>query len=151
MNRVAVSVRDIPEPVWTARAAAFAGAVLSWRGIVDWELSLLFCDDAFIRSLNFEYRGKDEPTDVLSFSLGERTVDENGASLYLAGDIVISLPALARNAADFFVGEDEELRRLIAHGILHLSGLDHEDNEPSQPMLAVQETILRALGEEKIL
>jgi probable rRNA maturation factor len=72
-------------------------------------------------------------------------VEEEGKTLFLAGDIVISLPALARNAGEFSVSQDEEMRRLIIHGILHLSGLDHADNDPAQPMLQEQERILASI------
>lgn len=150
MNRIAASVRGIEEPSWLPAAAAFADLALREAGKDRWELSILFCGDDFMRNLNREYRGRDEPTDVLSFELGE-TVDDGGGVFFVAGDIVISLPALARNASDFSVSEDEELRRLIIHGVLHLSGLDHEDNDPSRPMLARQEEILDILCGERIL
>jgi rRNA maturation RNase YbeY len=58
------------------------------------------------------------------------------------GDIVISLETLKTNAAYFHVDEDEELRRLIIHGILHLAGFDHPTNNPEEPMLVLQEKIL---------
>ncbi|MGB4572182.1 MAG: rRNA maturation RNase YbeY [Rectinemataceae bacterium] len=149
MNRAAISWRDISEPEWLGRAASFAETVLDRRGAEGWELSILFCGDDFIRELNREYRGKDEATDVLSFELGEK-VKEGEESVFLAGDIVISLPALDRNAADFSVERDEELKRLIVHGILHLSGMDHPDNDPEQPMLKEQESILASLAPERI-
>ncbi len=150
MNRIAIDCRDIPEPDWLGRAADFADRAIAAAGLDRWVLSILFCDDEFIRTLNRDYRGKDEPTDVLSFEMGETMADE-GVEYRIAGDIVISLPALARNAADFSVGTDEELKRLILHGILHLSGLDHADNDPAQPMLADQERILAGLAGERIL
>jgi probable rRNA maturation factor len=83
---------------------------------------------------------------VLSFEQGDSYRDADGEDRFLAGDIVISLPALARNADDFGITRDEELRRLITHGILHLSGMDHEDNEASRPMLVLQEEILRGVA-----
>jgi len=113
-------------------------------------LSLLFCGDDFIRTLNRDYRNKDEATDVLSFSMGD-SIEEEGNTIFIAGDIVISIPSLARNAEEFNVSRDEELKRLIIHGILHLSGMDHEDNSPLQPMLAEQEAILKTVQGERIL
>ncbi|MBN2874200.1 MAG: rRNA maturation RNase YbeY [Spirochaetales bacterium] len=118
-------------------------------GLSDWDLSLLFCDEAFIAELNLEYRGKEGPTDVLSFGLGEWVDGENGRR-YIAGDVVLCPSVMAANAADFGVSEDEELRRLVLHGILHLSGLDHETNEASEPMLMRQESLLATLSEETI-
>jgi metalloprotein, YbeY/UPF0054 family len=145
-NEVEISVEGIDTPDWVERARAFALAVLEHQEKGGWDLSLLFCDDEFIRGLNRQYRDKDEPTDVLSFEQGDSYEGPDGKERFLAGDIVISLDALARNAENFGVSSDEELRRLITHGILHLSGMDHEDNESSRPMLLLQEEILRALA-----
>jgi probable rRNA maturation factor len=150
MNRIAIDWRDMNEPSWLKAAEHFAGLVLDAVGKDNWDLSLLFCSDEFIRVLNRDYRGRDEATDVLSFTMGD-TIEEEGRPVFLAGDIVISIPALMRNAEEFGVERDEELRRLIVHGILHLSGLDHEDNNPVRPMLVEQETILGTLKGEKIL
>lgn len=150
MNRVNVGTKDIEEPSWLAGAEAYALEVLSRLEKSDWILSVLFCGDGFIRELNRDYREKDEPTDVLSFEMGDR-VEEEGMTAWLAGDIVISLPALARNAADFSVDPDDELKRLLIHGILHLSGLDHASNEASEPMLAKQEALLSGISWGRIL
>ena len=145
MNSVEISVEGIGTPLWLDRARDFALAVLSRLGKEAWDLSILICDDSFIRGLNRQYRDKDEPTDVLSFEQGDSYRDPGGAERILAGDIVISLDALARNAEEFRISRDEELRRLIVHGILHLTGLDHEDNDPSRPMLLLQEELISGL------
>jgi probable rRNA maturation factor len=116
----------------------------------DWDLSVLFCDNAYIRSLNARFRGADEATDVLSFALGE-TAEEAGRTRFLPGDLVISLETLSENARYFKVSEDEELRRLLIHGILHLDGLDHDTNEHTQPMLQLQEKLLAELSGERII
>jgi probable rRNA maturation factor len=150
MNTVSIDWRDIEEPAWIGRAEAFALSALESLGKDNWALSLLFCGDDFIQTLNRDYRSKDEATDVLSFCMGD-TVEEEGKTLFIAGDIVISLPALARNASEFAVPQDEEMRRLIVHGILHLSGLDHDDNNPEQPMLQEQERILASIKGVTIL
>jgi len=147
MNRICMDWRDIPEPSWLGRAEAYAGHVLAALGKDNWILSLLFCADDFIRTLNREYRNRDEATDVLSFQMGD-TLEEEGRTFLVAGDIVISIPALERNAEEFGVKADEELRRLIIHGILHLSGMDHGDNSPLQPMLAEQEEIVKTVQGE---
>ncbi len=146
MNFVDISVEGIDTPEWLDRARDFALAVLGKLEKDGWDLSILICDDHFIRGLNRQYRDRDEATDVLSFEQGEHYRDPDGTERYLAGDIVISLEALARNAQNFGVGADEELKRLLLHGILHLSGLDHEDNDPDRPMLKLQESILRDMG-----
>ena len=154
MNAVEVSVEGVGTPPWLERVRDFALAVLAELGQENWDLSVLLCDDSFIRGLNRQYRDRDEATDVLSFEQGEAYRDPEGRERFLAGDIVISLDALERSAEEFGVSLDEELRRLLVHGILHLSGMDHEDNDPSRPMLVRQEEILRSLaarGERGIL
>ena len=121
----------------------FLRKVLEKLGKDKWEVSILFTGDAFIQKLNREYRGKDEPTDVLSFAQvdSKETFPEKGDRFY-AGDIVISMETLAKNADYFGIGVNDELKRLLVHGILHLSGMDHENNNPDQPMLVQQEKIL---------
>jgi probable rRNA maturation factor len=146
MNAVEISVEGIGTPTWLERVRDFALAVLSRMGKDGWDLSILICDDSFIRGLNRQYRDKDEATDVLSFEQGDMYRDPEGSERFLAGDIVISLDALARNAEEFGISRDEELRRLISHGMLHLCGMDHEDNDPSRPMLLAQEKLLRELA-----
>ncbi|MDR3172565.1 MAG: rRNA maturation RNase YbeY [Treponema sp.] len=146
MNRVAINAAEVPVPQWTGEAYTFMLKVLDYIHRDNWDLSVLFCNDAYIRHLNAQYRNKDEPTDVLSFALGE-TVEER----YLPGDIVISLETLGENAGYFKVSEDEELRRLLIHGILHLDGLDHATNAHSEPMLELQEKIMTNLAGERIL
>ncbi len=150
MNNVDLGFRDITEPAWMDAAESFAQKVLSRLGKDNWDLSVLFCGDGFIRELNRDYRNKDEATDVLSFAQGDEYVDGDGVRRFLAGDIVISLDTLARNSEYFGVDVDEELRRLIVHGILHLSGLDHEDNDPARPMLLMQEEMMVALSPTRI-
>ncbi len=150
MNNVDLGFRDIAEPAWMDAVESFAQKVLSRLGKDNWDLSVLFCGDGFIRELNRDYRNKDEATDVLSFAQGDEYVDGDGARRFLAGDIVISLDTLARNSEYFGVDVDEELRRLIVHGILHLSGLDHEDNDPARPMLLMQEEMMATLSPTRI-
>ncbi len=118
--------------------------VLEALGKDKWEISLLFTGDAFIRKLNKEYRGKDESTDVLSFvQLDTKETFPSKGNRFYAGDIVISMETLAQNATYFNISMNDELKRLLVHGILHLSGMDHENNNPDQPMLVYQENILK--------
>ena len=112
-----------------------------------WDFSVLLCGDELIRSLNRQYRGIDGPTDVLSFEIGGEYEDErSGKAFFCAGEIVISIDRLAFNSADFGVSRNEELKRLVIHGILHLNGMDHSDNSPEQKMLQIQESILKTLA-----
>ena len=149
MNRVFFRAEELPLPPWTQAAARFIRKVLKALGRKNWEVSVLFCGNRYIKSLNAQYRNRNEPTDVLSFPLGEPAA-EAAQECFVAGDIVISLDALEENARFFKVTPDEELRRLLVHGILHLSGEDHATNKAGEPMLKTQEEILAALAGERI-
>ena len=97
----------------------------------DAEVSVTFCDNEYIRKLNSAYRGKDKPTDVLSFPLydnGDFTVSEciSGAVL---GDIVISLERAREQAEELGHGFLREVAFLAIHSTLHLLGYDHERSE----------------------
>ena len=151
MNRVEVGWDGIEAQPWEGRAIAFCEKALALRGVDGWDLSLAFMGDGRMRELNRDFRSKDEPTDVLSFEQGERYQDPEAGERFLAGDVAVSLERLKANALEFGVGEDEELKRLLLHGILHLSGMDHEDASPERPMLALQESLLEKLREERIL
>jgi probable rRNA maturation factor len=84
------------------------------------ELSLAFVTDLEIHALNRQYRGKDKPTDVLSFSLADELQP------HLLGDVVISVATAARQAQRRSHSLREEIQTLLIHGILHLLGYDHE-------------------------
>jgi rRNA maturation RNase YbeY len=95
------------------------------------ELHLLLVNDARMREINFQFRKKDKPTDVLSFPQftpqqmrGERAVGDEAGS-YL-GDLVISTETTIRQAKRFKVSLEAEVTRLLVHGVLHLCGYDHE-------------------------
>lgn len=122
----------------------------------DRDFSLSFIDDNEMRDLNFEYRGIDAPTDILTFAINDgedfpivfdaddEEFDEIGQEM---GDVFISLESMHRNAIEFGVSDEEELKRLLVHGILHLRGLDHSTNDfTSEPMLLEQERIMSELG-----
>jgi probable rRNA maturation factor len=152
VNRVEIRAEEVPLPPWSEQANNFALKVLDRLGRDRWDLSMLFCNNAYIRTLNARFRNIDESTDVLSFALGSSYADETTGELrFLPGDIVVSLETLEENARYFRVPRDEELRRLLIHGILHLDGMDHQTNEGAEPMLKLQEQILAELSGETIL
>jgi probable rRNA maturation factor len=136
----------------TAELRRRAEVILARAGEADSELSLALVSDARIRELNRDYRGKDAPTDVLSFSLleGEGTLPP-GVPRAL-GDVIVSVEAAARQAADRDselggVGYAlmDELCFLIAHGVLHLLGHDHETPEEAAEMEARELALLADL------
>ena len=92
-------------------------------------VSLLFADDAEVKSLNREWRAKDKPTNVLSFPMLERAdllaLTDNGGPEML-GDIAIALETCQREAADKGISLEHHVTHLLIHGLLHLAGYDHE-------------------------
>jgi probable rRNA maturation factor len=144
MNRIHFNAEGVTLPTWTQEAGSYAKKVLEALDKKNWEISVLFCDNVYIKSLNARYRRKDEATDILSFPLGETSP----GGRFLAGDLVISLSALEENTRFFKVSADEELRRLLVHGLLHLAGYEHGTNNSREPMLKKQEELLQNLAEK---
>ena len=140
-NQVLVSAQEIKKPVWSRRCVSFCKKILRYLRLDNCELSVVFCSSDFMKSLNKKYRGKNEPTDILSFSQEENRLN---------GDIFISLEMLSANSFTFAVTEEEELKRLLIHGILHLAGQDHTSNNRDEDMLIQQEEILLKFSEEKV-
>lgn len=112
------------------------------------ELSVLLVDDAGIQVLNREHRGKDKPTDVLSFPQPKPRRNEPGMPRLL-GDVVISLPTALRQASSRKRELMPEVRFLLAHGILHLVGHDHGTREEKRVMDAETRRLVRAAGEHR--
>lgn len=92
-----------------------------------------------LRELNRQYRGLDEPTDVLSFESGE--VDPETGEVYL-GDVVISLPKVREQARQAGQAVWDELAVMVVHGILHLKGYDHDNQKTETVMFTLQNEIL---------
>ena len=116
---------------------------------VDAELSVALVGDEEMQHLNARYRKKDRPTDVLSFG-GTRGGAVVAGPPPLLGDVVISVDTAARQAAARGVSIDEELRFLLAHGVLHLLGYDHERSPgDARRMFAKQRRLLHQLSAER--
>ncbi len=112
--------------------------LLRHEGIAnDPEISVVFCDDPFIQALNAEYRGKDKPTDVLSFAQND---------LQMLGDIVISVWAAARQAEAAGWPLENEIALLGVHGLLHLLGYDDETEAGAWEMQRRTEAALTEFG-----
>ena len=101
--------------------SSLAHRILDALGLEKAELSILITSDKEIRKLNRLYRNKDKPTDVLSFPMGEEV-----GGWKLLGDVVISLDTAKAQASEFGLSLEEEIKRLLIHGIVHLLGYDHE-------------------------
>ncbi|HET9097835.1 MAG TPA: rRNA maturation RNase YbeY [Candidatus Baltobacteraceae bacterium] len=108
-------------------------------------LSITLVDDGEIQTLNREHRGKDKPTDVLSFPLYEagETAPHDGERLL--GDVVISVDTARRQAADYDAPLQNELYRLLIHGILHVLGHDHEEPAEREAMEAEERRLAAAI------
>ncbi len=119
-----------------AVAAALAGA-----GVVPEQVSLtlLLADDARLKALNAEFRGKDKPTNVLSFP----APDDDGTYL---GDVAIAYGVTAREAEAAGKRLADHVAHLAVHGVLHLLGYDHERDRDARKMEALERTILAGLG-----
>jgi len=115
----------------------------------DYRVSLHLVSDETIRALNQEHRGKDAHTDVLSFPLhdpnGMRFVLPPGEPVNL-GDVVVSYPRAVEQASQFGHSVDRELGYLVAHGVLHLLGYDHEEDAERRVMRRKEEEALAPLG-----
>lgn len=107
------------------------------------ELSVQLVDDAEMTLLNESYRGKQGPTDVLSFSLVTGEHSEYGGGLL--GDVVIDVEVAQRQALEFGHSLEDELLRLLVHGVLHLLGYDHEQDEDAARMQAEEARLLKIL------
>ncbi len=109
----------------------------------DREVSILLTDDEGIRELNSRFRNINRPTDVLSFPMEDEC---------LLGDIVVSMETAGRQAREFKVSLEEEIGRLVVHGVLHLLGYDHvKGGTQARKMRTKEEELLKRLREEGCL
>lgn len=114
--------------------SAWLSAVIVSENKNEGEINYIFCDDEYLLKINMEYLNHDTLTDIISF---DYTVGNE-----LNGDIFISVERVQDNANDFNVSFDEELKRVIVHGVLHYCGYKDKDEESEQ--------LMRAKEDEKI-
>lgn len=117
------------------------------------EVSILLVDNGYIKELNLIYRNQNVPTDVLSFAMNELADDEpeydNMGEVNVLGDIVISLEQAMTQSQDYGHTLSRELGFLVAHGMLHLMGYDHETEEETRGMRHLEEKIMQAVKLER--
>ena len=123
-----------------AVAAAFAETGVSGAS----ELSVVFADDAHIQTLNAEWRGKDKPTNVLSFPAFP--FPKGGPLPPMLGDIVLAFETVAREAALEDKPVENHITHLVIHGLLHLLGHDHETDAEAEEMEAIERAALARLA-----
>jgi len=117
----------------------------------DYEFSVMLCDNEFIHGVNKEYRKKDSPTDVITFALyydsEDKVITDNTISL---GEIIISCDKVYSQAEENNVPAEYEFKNLLAHGVLHLLGFDHQDNTSLNYMLNLQNKMIESIENVKI-
>ncbi len=110
------------------------------------EVDLLFVDNAAIREMNKEYRDKDVATDVLSFPMYEAEEEIVDEEEILFGDIVISLERAQEQCEEYGHSLEREVMYLLVHGLLHLAGYDHMEEEDKKQMRTQEEKLLAVIG-----
>jgi probable rRNA maturation factor len=147
-NLVVVAVDEQDELVVDLdRWSALAQAAFQHRAVTAGELNLLFVDTDSIHELNREHMGKDWPTDVLSFPFDD---DDDLPGETLLGDVVVC-PAVAAANAPEHNGQghhrgsvEDEIALLVVHGVLHVLGYDHTNDDEAEEMEALEQTVLLA-------
>ena len=133
---------------WEQLGVLVAEQTLAWLGLMDVELSIMLCDDATIHPLNRDYRDKDRPTDVLSFA--QREGDMAFTDDPVLGDVIISMETTIRQANERNHSIETELTILLVHGILHLLGYDHIEDDDAEIMEAKEREVLSHIRETQV-
>ncbi|WP_083453767.1 rRNA maturation RNase YbeY [Syntrophomonas palmitatica] len=117
------------------------------------EVSVMVVDNSYIQELNFIYRQQNRPTDVLSFAMNELGEDEPdydfGGDVNVLGDIVISLEQAQVQSEEYGHSLNRELGYLVAHGMLHLLGYDHETEDEKKLMRNLEDKIMHSVKLER--
>ena len=142
---VLVAMRGRRVPALATRLARSARTILRALHLEGAELSLALVSDPVMRDLNKTWRGKDKPTDVLSFPMREAAGP--GSQGELLGDVVISVDTARGQAVEYGHSLAVEGERLLVHGVLHLIGYDHERSAAeARRMFRKERALLRALA-----
>lgn len=113
------------------------------------EISVTLTNDESIQSLNKDYRGKDKPTNVLSFPQIDWSNDDwKDDPMVMLGDVVVSFETIAREAEEQSKSLEHHFTHMLVHSIVHLFGYDHETDEEAEEMEALEIEILKQMGIE---
>jgi probable rRNA maturation factor len=127
-----------------ASISGFAPQMVSLLEIDDKDFSIIVADDEFVKSINLEFRNKNYATDVLCFpsctDIAELADGDNEL-----GEIYISAETALRQADEFGITLEFELRRLVVHGVLHLMGFDHERSAKDRVIMRKKEDVILSL------
>ena len=110
------------------------------------ELSVVLSSDRLVRRLNRDYRGRDEPTNVLSFAELDGPANAAPSGPHLLGDVVLARETVVREAGEQGKRAADHLAHLVVHGVLHLLGHDHGNRRDAEVMEALEREILGLLG-----
>ena len=137
---------SFPEEI-EANVRAAAEMVGQLYGVENGEVSVTLTNNEYIHTLNKEYRGIDRPTDVLSFALNESEEPDmvDGPAVNVLGDLIISVERAEEQAADYGHSLRREVAFLTVHGMLHLLGYDHMEDEEREEMEAEQRFVMEKL------
>ena len=136
----------IPED-WTGKIDRVAEICLQEEEIdPKAEIGLMFVDNEQIQEMNRTYRDKDSATDVLSFPMYEADEAIDDEDEILLGDIVISLERAAEQAEEYGHSLEREVMYLLVHGLLHLAGYDHMEDDEKKEMRQREEELLTVIG-----
>ena len=148
-----VIISNYPEELtfpeeYVENVKAAAEMVGKLYGVENGEVSVTLTNNEYIHTLNKQYRGIDRPTDVLSFALNESEEPEidGGMDVNVLGDLIISVERAEEQAADFGHSVRREMAFLTVHGMLHLLGYDHIEDEEREEMEAEQRFVMEKLG-----
>ena len=148
-----VIISNYPEELtfpeeYVENVKAAAEMVGKLYGVENGEVSVTLTNNDYINKLNKQYSGIDRPTDVLSFALNESEEPEidGGMDVNMLGDLIISVERAEEQAADFGHSVRREMAFLTVHGMLHLLGYDHMEDEEREEMEAEQRFVMEKLG-----
>ena len=130
---------DIPT---SSELERWANVVLAFEGLSEHEVTVRFTDEVESQALNFEYRGKEKPTNVLSFPFEAPP----GIEINLLGDLVICAPVISREAKEQQKAVVNHYAHMTVHGLLHLMGYDHIKDADAEEMESKEIEILAQLG-----
>ncbi|MGE5504762.1 MAG: rRNA maturation RNase YbeY [Actinomycetota bacterium] len=142
-------------PAWAERLAdveercrTFAAAALGAGDLLEAaELSIVLADDETVHALNRDWRGHDKPTNVLSFAaLDDESAPVVPGAPLLLGDVVLAFETCLREAEEMGKPLADHMGHLVVHGVLHLLGWDHEDEDEAAEMEGLETSLLAALG-----
>lgn len=152
-ERLAVEI-VIEDDGWTAVADLEAAVLAAARAVAGLDVvaealpasaCVALTGDNAVRLLNATYRGKDKPTNVLSFPSPDAGVLEAEEADFL-GDVILARETVMREAGELGVAASHHLQHLVVHGLLHLLGYDHENDDDAEVMEALETTALSSIG-----